>query len=428
MTQDNARNTTGISPPAGIPRLLPPSPCTDLMSHLRSFGPLPPAFRHVIDHVNASGLLGRGGAGFPTGTKMAAVEARGRRPVIVANGTEGEPASAKDRTLMMFAPHLVLDGISTAASALDASDAIICIDSAHGQVATTIAAALAERVVAGIDRVPIRIELTPHRYVAGEETALVHWLNGGDAKPTTTPPRPFEKGVRGRPTLVDNVETLANVALIARFGSEWFRTVGQPAEPGTVLLTVSGRVGSPGVIEVPSGSTFSELLHRVDTEIGNIDAVLIGGYFGTWVPSALLSELTVSHSSLRSAGGSLGSGVVFVLAKGACGLQQSARVIRWMADQNAGQCGPCMFGLPAIADAFELIVAGGRRGRDAYSRVQQLLPVVERRGACRHPDGAVRFTRSALSTFAGDIDRHLKGRSCAPEPAMLPTPITGGWR
>ena len=410
-----------------LPRLLPPLALTDLAAHGVHYGPMPSA-TGLIARVSEAGLVGRGGSGFPTGTKMSAVAQRGRRTVVVATGTEGEPASHKDRTLMGHVPHLVLDGVALAAAAVGASEAIVCVDIAHTETAAIMEAAIAQRQAARVDRVAIRLERTPNRYVAGEETALVHWLNGGEAKPTTTPPRPFEKGVRGRPTLVDNVETLADIALIARFGASWFRSLGAAKEPGSMLTTISGAVRSPGVYEVATNTTIASTLQHVGGDLDHTQALLIGGYFGTWFPASMAPELTFTHESLRPVGGSVGCGVVFALPKGACGLAETARVARWLAGENAQQCGPCLNGLPAIADALDEIVRGTLNARMARQRLEQLFSVVEGRGACRHPDGAVRMVRSALQVFSADIDNHIGSRGCKPHKPMLPTPITGGWR
>lgn len=396
--------------------------------HLACYGPLPTSGPALIEVVRDAGLVGRGGSGFPTGTKMAAVASRRGRRVVVGNGTEGEPASAKDRTLMAQAPHLVFDGVSAAAAAVGASEAIVCVDVIGSEVASIMAAALAQRVAAGIDRVPIRLELSPDRYVAGEETALIRWLDGGEAKPTATPPRPFEKGVKGRPTLVDNVETLADVALIARFGAAWFRSLGAAGEPGSLLTTLSGALASPGVYEVATNTTLAGALQHAGAELSQISALLVGGYFGTWIPAFMASHLTFTHESLRAVGGSIGCAAVFALPHHACGLAETARITRWLADQNAGQCGPCVNGLPAMADALDQILSGSLNARMAHDRLHQLFTLVEGRGGCRHPDGVVRMVRSAMSTFAVDIERHIAGFACAPGAPMLPTPITGAWR
>jgi NADH:ubiquinone oxidoreductase subunit F (NADH-binding) len=198
----------------------------DLADHLHRYGPAPlhQGIRRgdsspLLRAVEQSGLTGRGGAAFPTARKLLAV-AGGRGPaVVVANGMESEPASAKDATLLRLAPHLVLDGIALAARAVGAREAHLCVARSRTQQARELRAALAERARHGLDPLPVRLHELPHHYVSSEESALVRWLNGGDARPQSTPPRPFEKGVGRRPTLVDNVETLAHVALIARYGA-----------------------------------------------------------------------------------------------------------------------------------------------------------------------------------------------------------------
>jgi len=207
----------------------------------------------LIDMVEAAGLTGRGGAGFPTGRKMRSVAGRGEA-VVVANGAEGEPASAKDRLLLTYLPHLVLDGITLAADAVGATEAHLCVHRQEHDLIDGLAAAVAERRRAGLDPVPIQITGIPGRYVSSEQSSIVHYLNGGPGKPTFSPPRPHESGVRGRPTLVNNVETLSHVALIARQGDRWFRGAGLPSAPGSMLVTVDGAVRWPGVDEIELGT------------------------------------------------------------------------------------------------------------------------------------------------------------------------------
>ncbi len=180
--------------------------------------------------------------------------------VVVANGMESEPASEKDQALLARAPHLVLDGIALAAEAVGANEAHLCLPRTRDWLIDAVLAAVAERRRAGLDPVPLAVHDLPHHYVSSEETSLVHWLNGGEAKPTYTPPRPFERGVGKRPTLIDNVETLAHVALIARYGADWFREAGRADAAGTMLTTVSGAVAQPGVYEVEAGSSVGEML------------------------------------------------------------------------------------------------------------------------------------------------------------------------
>jgi NADH:ubiquinone oxidoreductase subunit F (NADH-binding) len=385
--------------------------------------------RALIDEVSQAGLRGRGGAGFPTGQKMAAVESGRGAKVVVANGTEGEPASSKDQVLLTLAPHLVLDGAAIAAEAVGADEVFVCVDRNNKAVVRSVDAALGERRRAGLDGVRIQVAETPSRYLTGEESALVHWLSGAEAKPTVTPPLPFEKGYRGRPTLINNVETLAHVALIARHGAGWFRGIGTGADPGSTLLTLSGQVKRPGVIEVPLGVALGDIVHHVGGSLDQSEAILVGGYFGTWIPATSAGTALLGVEHLRAIGTSIGAGVITVLPAHSCGLVETARVTQWMARQSARQCGPCLNGLPAVAGAVDALVAGDRDGR-AEEQLRRWLPMVEGRGACRHPDGTVRFVRSALSVFAAEIQDHRRRGPCArsSHPAVLPTPRPGGWR
>lgn len=409
----------------GLPRLVPPEPLGDLDSHLSWFGELPRDASSLITEVDRSGLRGRGGAGFPTAVKLAAVARSGRRTVVVANGTEGEPLSAKDKTLLTFAPHLVIDGAVIAAAAVNAREVIVCVDRNAVSVHRLVEAAIHQRRGPHRDTVPVRLEATPDRYLIGEESALVHWLNGGEAKPTLVPPRPFEQGVAGRPTLVQNVETLAHVALIARFGAGWFRAIGRETNPGSLLITVSGGVSRPGVLEAAFGTPLPAILEAAGAH-ADVEAVLVGGYFGTWLATETANTLTLDADALARAGASLGCGALFALPARSCGLAESARVARWLADQTAGQCGPCVHGLDAIATAMAVLVRGDRDGR-AHQQLTRWLEMVKGRGACKLPDGAARFVHSSLSVFADEIDRHRARGPCRGTGA-LPLPATGPWR
>lgn len=389
-----------------------------LQAHLDTYGPLPQpgTGRHesLIDSVARAGLTGRGGAAFPTGTKMRSVASRRGPAVVVANGMESEPASGKDRALLAHAPHLVLDGAVLAATAIGAGVVHLCLPRSRQQLIATVLDAVAEREQARgyayADRIRIEVHGLPHQYTSSEETALVHWLNGGDARPTAVPPRPFERGVGQRPTLVDNVETLAHVALIARFGPAWYRQAGLADAPGTMLTTVSGAVEAPGVYEIEVGTAVGDVLAMSGAHAESAH-LLVGGYFGSWHDIGDLASLPLAPAALRPAGASPGAGVLVVLPPDACGLAETARVLAWLADQSAGQCGPCVFGLPAIADDFGQLASGRPQG-PLLDRLDRRLWMVNGRGACRHPDGAVRLARSALAAFAADVKSHVSRRTC----------------
>jgi NADH:ubiquinone oxidoreductase subunit F (NADH-binding) len=409
--------------PAGLPRLLAglrSDGPVSLDRHLARLGPLPRV--DLIAAVEASGLRGRGGASFPTGRKLRTVAAQRRRPVVVVNATEAEPVSGKDKVLLGYAPHLVLDGAAAVAGALGAREAIVAVNERATVEGAAVARALEERARRGGDgRIRFRLATIPARFVAGEETALVAVLNGGGPKPTFKPPLPFERGVRGAPTLVQNAETLAHVALIARFGAAWFREVGTPEEPGSALVTISGAIRRPGVYEVALGTPLAELVADAGGPAEVPQAFLIGGYFGTWVSAAEAHELDLSAAGLRSAGASLGAGAIVVLPQSACGLAETARVARYLAGESAGQCGPCVHGLDAIAGALEQL--GRCEQGDSRERLGRWLGLVKGRGACRHPDGAARFVGSALEVFAAEAVRHLRQGRC-PRGArhVLPVP------
>jgi NADH:ubiquinone oxidoreductase subunit F (NADH-binding) len=348
--------------------------------------------------------------------------------VVVVNGTEGEPASVKDRVLMARSPHLVLDGAVLAAEVTGARTAVIV---AHRDVREFVAEAAAERARAGLDRVRLEVRAAADGFVAGQASAVVRWVQQGVAAPTATPPRLAQRGLRGAPTLVQNVETLAHLALIARYGAAWFRSAGTPAEPGTMLVTVLGAVRQPGGLEVGIGTLVGQVLDLAGGASAPVQALLLGGYFGAWVAADLALDRPFSSAGLADLGAGPGAGLVAVLPAGACGLAETARVVRYLAGQSAGQCGPCRFGLPAIAGQVERL-ADVRRADPG--RLHRWLGQVDGRGGCAHPDGAALLVRSALRTFGAELDRHADGRCSGawagvlpiPPGAVLPAPPGGG--
>ncbi len=375
----------------------------------------------LIALAEASGLGGRGGASFPTGTKLRAVASQRRRPVVVANGVEAEPASGKDRALLRAVPHLVLDGAVLAAGAVGAREVIVGISGRRANERDALLAAVGTRTRNRVDGgISLRVVVVPDGFVGGEETALIRFLNGGPAKPTVTPPRPFERGVGGAPTLVQNVETLAHLALIARFGRDWFRELGTATEPGTTLVTISGAVARPGVHEVARGAPLRNLIAEAGGARESISAYLIGGYFGTFFADAVADDLLLHDEDLERRGGGLGSGVVVALPASTCAVAEVTRVAHYLAGESAGQCGPCVHGLRAVANALAQVVVGNA---DERQRLTRWVAEIRGRGACRHPDGATRLIASALEVFAHDVEQHLRyGRCAVTDQNVLPTP------
>ncbi len=415
---------------------------SSLAEHLSEFGDLPNTRRErsasagaLIEQVELSGLRGRGGGWFPTATKLRAVVessasrrrvSSGRRPVVIGNAMEGEPASHKDAVLLAASPHLVLDGISAAAEAIGATDAFIAIHRGSPLVQGLIDA-LEERRAAGLDRRPILLVTPPARYVASEESALSHWVGSGVATPTHGQ-RPFQRGADGRPTLVQNVETLAHLALIARFGGAWYRHEGVSTAPGTTLVTVGGAVRLPGVIEAPTGTTVADLVARCGGATEPVRAYLTGGYGGAWVGEDGFGQIAWDPESVRDAGGVVGASVLWLMPASACPLHEVARVSAWMAGESAGQCGPCVYGLASVAKDVRLL-ATRRAGPDDMAQLERRLGLVRNRGGCKHPDGVSRFVATALSTFDDEVRMHLDGKCSASGgstgfPGLLPVSST----
>ncbi|MDX1890743.1 NADH-ubiquinone oxidoreductase-F iron-sulfur binding region domain-containing protein [Mycolicibacterium sp. 050158] len=377
-----------------------------LPDHHARFGVLPEGCAEgLIGSLDAAGLRGRGGAGFPTGRKMASIT--GRRAVVVGNGAEGEPLSCKDATLVTHAPHLVLDGLQLAAAAIGATEVYLYLPRRAVPAARY---AIDERAGAGLDRHRVVVVEAPDTFIAGEESAAIRRIEGGRATPRDRVVPASTSGLRGRPTLVNNVETLAHVALVARYGPRWFRSVGDPDEPGTMLITSSGTSHRPTVLEVATGTALTEVLARSGAE--HVGAVLVGGYHGTWIPASAIPHLRLSRAGLASSGATPGAGIVHVLAGDQCGLARTADVVAYLAEQAAQQCGPCRNGLPLLAQLFDDL-AYGRVDDFVLDEIDRILGVVDGRGACRHPDGVVRFARSALRAFAGDVAAHRAGRCAA---------------
>ena len=358
--------------------------------------------QRLIGEVEEAGLTGRGGAGFPTAKKLRALAAGRRAPQVIANGVEGEPASDKDKVLLSRAPHLVIDGAVSAAELTGATEAVIV---AHPAAYQAVRDAARERRAAGYDQVPVRVLAAADGFTAGEASAVLRWTERGAPVPTGRPPR--LGGFGHQPALVQNVETLAHLALIMRHGASWFRSAGTPAEPGTMLVTLLGAVRHPGVYEVEPGVPVSDLLDLAGGPAQPLGALLIGGYFGTWVAAADVLDLPFSVAGLSPLGARPGAGIVGALPSGACGLAETARLTRYLAGSSAGQCGPCVFGLDAIARELERAAAGGSGD---LTRVRGWLRDVTGRGACHHPDGTALMVGSALRAFRGEIGLHSRGR------------------
>jgi NADH:ubiquinone oxidoreductase subunit F (NADH-binding) len=400
--------------------VLPERPL-DLAEHEAYYGALPSPDRLPLGElagiVGQAGVRGRGGAGFPLYRKILAVSgaARARRiaPVIIANGCEGEPASYKDKHLLWFAPHLVLDGLVLLGRELRATRAVLVIEEGRADLVRRVRTAVAERDVRQ-DGVRIELFEVPGRFIAGESAALVSRLGGGSGLPGYREQPVRERGLGDAPTLVQNVETVAQVALIARYGADWFREYGTVAEPGPQLFTVYAGRHHPRIVHTAAGAPLWPLISDAEP----VDAVLIGGYHGAWISAPLARRAHLTEAEL---GVPLGAGLIAALPAERCGLAETAHLMRYLALESAGQCGPCLNGLPRIAAALEQLADPSQARRDTalVENVLRWCGMVEGRGLCHHPDGSVRLVRSALTVFRTEIAAHTAGVCTGGDPRPL---------
>lgn len=277
---------------------------------------------------------------------------------------------------------------------------------------TTIRLALGQRR----DRVAVHTVPAPGTFIAGQESAAVSVINGGRAVPMTAPPAVYRRGVGGRPTLVQNVETLAQIALIARYGPAWFRSVGTDEEPGTKLATISGAVHAPGVYEIPGGMPLRDIMDCAGGFAEPVQALLVGGYHGGWVPwNERSAQLPYTGTALSRYDAAPGAGVLIALPARHCGVRAGADLTAYLAGQSAAQCGPCRNGLPTLADQLNQL-ARGAGTRATVDEISRVVGLVDGRGACQHPGGTARLVRSTLRTFATEVRHHLAGHCTSTGP------------
>jgi NADH:ubiquinone oxidoreductase subunit F (NADH-binding) len=379
-----------------------------LHDHLTVFGPAPTKGDDLLRTLEHIELTGRGGGHFPVVRKWQVAYQAGGGGLVVANGAEGELHSRKDAALLRLRPHLVLDGVAAAARTVGAKAGVIWLHEGDHAAAASISSAIDQRRTAGLREVHMRIEVGPDRYLSGESSAIVRSLSGGPTLPVRTSRPAAVSGVGGAPTLVHNVETLAHVALALRWGTAY--------TPNALVTLADGAART--VVEVGATETIRDLIGgRSEPQ-----AVLVGGAGGTWSPWGQIADLALTPAAYEAAGVPLGAGVLYLVDADECGVQQTALLARFLAEQGARQCGPCLFGLPAVAQALETLAAGRSRHKLAGVLARH-LDEVSGRGGCHHPDGAARMVRSALNCFAEDVRAHLHGRCL-----HVARPLRGRWR
>lgn len=380
-------------------------------THLARFGRLPvPDAQVLLGQLAALRVRGRGGAGFPLARKIETVldhrgRRPGRRPVVVVNAAEGEPASAKDSALLDVAPHLVLDGAVTAAHVLGVRTVHVVTSADRPWAGLAVAAAVEERDDHGIRW---QLHTAQARFVSGQARAVLELIAGRTGLPVTAWAPEAIDGHRGRPTLLSNAESFAHLGAVVRWGADEYARHGTPDEPGTTLLTLSTPPSADGVfdgvrvVEVEHGDAAWSVLGAAAMTA----PLLVGGFHGAWVHPRDVPHLRWSNAHLRSIGASLGAGSVLSLEDGSCPVSETSRYTAYLAAETAGRCGPCRNGLPALADE----IAGLAAGADTRVRLRELTGLVRGRGACAHPDGTARLVTSLLTTLEDHVEEHLQQR------------------
>jgi NADH:ubiquinone oxidoreductase subunit F (NADH-binding) len=362
----------------------------------------------LVAEIREAGLTGRGGASFPLWRKLEAALDSGRKRELVVNAAEGEPASAKDSSLIAAAPHLVLDGAQIMAEALDVRTVHLAVPGERPSVIEAVQRAVDERWERSHD---LRFEIHPTTsgFVGGQSHAVLELLSGRENLPVTARQPAAVAGLRGRPTLLSNAETLAQLAALCAVGPHDYAAISLSGEPGTRLLSVAADGPGGVVIEVPHGEQLMTVLQLCGYEPGV--PVLIGGYHGTWLSAEQAWYTTISPAHLREFGAGLGAGVILPMLPGDCPISYTSQIVSYLAGQRAQRCGPCTNGLPTLADTVERLAypEGSRQTGALVARLRQLCTLVSFRGACAHPDGTARLVSSMLETFEEEVRAHLHG-------------------
>jgi NADH-quinone oxidoreductase subunit F len=369
----------------------------------------------IRNEVLAANLRGRGGAGFLTGVKWGFLPDDGRKRYLVCNADESEPGTFKDRDLLRYTPHLVLEGILLAAHATGAKKAIIYIRGEYAREAEVLEQAIREAKDYGVVGCELMVCRGAGAYVCGEETALLNSLEGKRGEPRVKPPYPASSGVFGFPTIVNNVETLCNIPFIVRRGGKWFASLGRfPDSGGTRLLSVSGHVMRPGLYEIPSGGyTLRQIIYDLAGGISSgreLKAVIPGGT-STAVLLPEETDVPYDFEPLAKLGSSSGSGGVIVVSDAFCVVRLLSRIVRFYAHESCGQCTPCREGVRWLCDIVERI----ERGRGREEDLDLLLEISENingKSLCALGEAVAAPVASFVRKFRNDFEAHIRGGRC----------------
>jgi NADH-quinone oxidoreductase subunit F len=377
----------------------------------------------IIAELKKSVLRGRGGAGFPTGLKWSFMprSAPGQK-YIVCNSDEGEPGTFKDRDILRYNPHQLIEGMAIAGYVIGASVGYNYIRGEFIEPIERFEAAIAEARAAGllgqnILGSGVDFDLHVHRgagaYICGEETALLESIEGKKGQPRFKPPFPASYGLFGRPTTINNTETLASVPVILANGGDWFLGLGKPNNGGSKLFSVSGHVNKPGNYEIPLGTPFAELLKMAGGVRGGrkLKAVIPGGSSTPVLRGEVMMELTMDYDSIAKAGSMLGAGSVIVMDDTTCMVNVLARIAHFYYEESCGQCTPCREGTGWLARVIHRIAHGEGRPEDLDLLVQT-AGKIEGRTICALGDAAAMPVTSFIRHFRDEFEYHIQHKRC----------------
>jgi NADH-quinone oxidoreductase subunit F len=385
----------------------------------------------VIEEVKRSGLRGRGGAGFPTGLKWSFMPKDGQQHYLICNADESEPGSFKDRYILEDVPHLLIEGMILAGYAIRATVGYIYVRGEYRRAADRLEAAIAEARARGylgknLFGTDFSFDLHVHRgagaYICGEETALMNSLEGLRANPRLKPPFPAQSGLWGKPTTINNVETLAAVVPILERGADWFAAMGTEQSKGMKLYQISGPVKRPGVYELPMGTTLRELIYEwAGGPLEPIQALIPGGSSTPPLPfSEEVLDTPMSYEHLQAQGSMLGTGGVILIPERVSMVDAMWNVTRFYAHESCGKCTPCREGVAGfMVNLFATIGKGEGEERDVET-LEALLPLIEGRSFCPLADAAVWPVKGSL--------RHFKDQYLALAREKKPVPRPNLWR
>ncbi len=377
----------------------------------------------VIQEISESGLRGRGGAGFPTGKKWAFTAECSEQPhYVVLNGGEDEPGSKKDRLLMENLPHLIIEGVIIASYAVKAATAYLYInkqyEAAHQSMARALAEAkeagyLGEHILGSSFGLEILFIAAPPNYVAGEDSAAVEVIEGKQPLPRQKPPFPATSGISGKPTAVNNVETLANIPPIIGQGAKWYRSFGTSDSSGTMIFSLNDEVKRPGIYELPFGTPLRFLIEECGGGLKDgkpIKAILPGGPSSAFLTPDKI-DTPLDHNSVRAAGSSIGCGVVRIVPEGSCMVEEVLRIADFFAVESCGQCPACRMETNMLSTMLKK-VQQGQGGAALLEQFAKVIAFNKGKGYCNLINMPGPPIESALKLFRSDFDYHLANGKC----------------